>query len=247
MKKFHLLPSHYNNLNNVKMICDKPLTNHQIHEPFLNKSFFYVVCAPPGSGKSTLLFQMLTSKGENRIYYKVFKHILYVCPNNSRSTVKDNPLNDIGGENIFDELTSGVKDRIYEIKEEYDEKPEKNYNQLLIIDDCTHALKNNDILKMLAELANNRRHLKLSIIILSQYLTSIPASVRSQISACIIFKPANDKDLISIKNEFVNMSSEEFRLLCKFVFQNKHDHLFINRENNNIYKNFQRIIFDDEK
>ena len=99
---------------------------------------------------------------------------------------------------------------------------------------------------MLAELSNNRRHLSLSIIILTQYLTSIPASVRSQISCAIVFKPANNKDLEKIKTEFVNMSNEDFRLLCKFVFQNKHDHLFVNRENNNLYNNLQIIIFKDE-
>ena len=244
--KFQLLPSNYEKLNNIKMMCDVPLTSREIKEPFLNKSFFYIICAPPGSGKTTFLFSMLTTKGKNKIYYRVFKNIIYCCPKNSMSTVKDNPLSDIGDENTFNELSGKVKDRIYQIKEEYDKKPDKHYNQLLIIDDCTHSLKDNDIANMLAELSNNRRHLSLSIIILTQYLTSIPASVRSQISCASVFKPANNKDLEKIKTEFVNMSNEDFILLCKFVFETKHDHLFINRENNNLYKNLQRIILSDE-
>ena len=244
--KFQLLPSNYTKLTNIKMVCDVPLTKREIKEPFLNKSFFYLICAPPGSGKTTFLFSMLTTKGKNKIYNKVFKSIVYVAPLNSQSTVKDNPLSDIGDENIFNELSEKVKDRVYKIKEEYDDKPDKHYNQLLIIDDCTHSLKDNDIANMLEELSNNRRHLSLSIIILTQYLVSIPASVRSQISCAIVFKPANNKDLEKIKTEFVNMSNEDFRLLCNFVFENKHDHLFINRENNNLYKNLQRIVFKDE-
>ena len=245
--KFELLPSNYENLNNIKMICDVPLTSRPIMEPFLNKSFTYVICAPPGSGKTTFLFSMLTTKGKNKIYYRVFKNIIYCCPNNSRSTVKDNPLADLEDDNIFDTLSNKVKERIYAIKAEYMKTPDKHYNQLLIIDDCTHSLKDNDIENMLAELSNNRRHLNLSIIILTQYLTSIPASVRSQISCAIVFKPANNKDLEKIKTEFVNMGTEDFRLLCNFVFQTKHDHLFINRENNNLYKNLQRIVLKDDK
>ena len=234
--KFQLLPSNYTKLTNIKMVCDVPLTKREIKEPFLNKSFFYLICAPPGSGKSTFLFQILTTTGKNKIYNKVFKNILYVAPLNSQSTVKDNPLSDIGDENIFNELSEKVKDRVYKIKEEYDDKPDKHYNQLLIIDDCTHSL-NDWFVKKLP---------KIEIIILTQYLVSIPASVRSQISCAIVFKPANNKDLEKIKTEFVNMSNEDFRLLCNFVFENKHDHLFINRENNNLYKNLQRIVFKDE-
>ena len=66
-------------------------------------------------------------------------------------------------------------EKALKIKEEYDDKLDKHYNQLLIIDDCTHSLKDNDIANMLEELSNNRRHLSLSIIILTQYLVSIPA------------------------------------------------------------------------
>ena len=73
--KFQLLPSNYEKLNNIKMVCDIPLTTREIKEPFLNKSFTYVICAPPGSGKTTFLFSMLTTKGKNKIYYRVFKNM----------------------------------------------------------------------------------------------------------------------------------------------------------------------------
>lgn len=241
-EKFELLPSNYEKLNLVKMGCDVPLTKREIKEPFLNKSFFYIIVGPPASGKSTFLFQMLTTRGKDKIYYRVFKNILYACPPNSRGTVSNNPLNDLESEMIFDKLSEDVRLRVIANKEQYDKTPDKNYNQLLIIDDCTASLKNNDVQKMLEELAFNRRHLKLSIILLTQYLVSIPACIRSQVSCAIVFKPANDKDLIKLKEEFVNMSSEDFRLLCKFVFENKHQYLFINRENNALYKNLRRII-----
>lgn len=236
--KYKLEPSNYD-LKTVKMTCDEPLTKREIKPPFLNQSFFFILCGPPASGKSTLLLQMLSTRGKNKIYYRVFKHILYVCPENSRSSVENNPLGDL--ETIYDELTSDVADKIEENKEEYS-KAEKDYKQLLIIDDCSAFLKNNENIKMLNKLSMNRRHLSLSIILLVQYIYNIPKSVRHQVNVIIIFKPANNEDLEVIRKEFVNMKKDEFLQLSKFVFQNKHDHLFINISNNTLYKNLQKII-----
>lgn len=238
--KFKLENSNYGELNNVKMSCDTKLTKREIKEPFLNKSFFYIISAPPGSGKTTLLFQMLSTKGQNKIYYRVFKNILYVCPQNSRGSIENNPLSDL--ETIYDELTEDVKDQIILNKENYDAS-EKDYNQLLIIDDCSAFLKNSENIKMLNELSMNRRHLRLSIILLVQYIYNIPKSVRHQASALIIFKPANNDDLEILRKEFIGfLKKNEFFELSKFVFQSKHDHLFVDVGNNALYKNLQKII-----
>ena len=242
--KFELEPSNYNNLNCVKLSCDVPLTKRIIKEPFLNKSFFYLICGSPGSGKSTLMFSLLTTKGKDKIYYKVFKNILYVCPKNSRASVKDNPMDELDADSQFDNLSMGVQDKIIDNKKMYDENKEKHYNQLLIIDDCSAFLKDNDNIKMLNELSMNRRHLNLSIICLVQYLRLVPFSVRCQISCAIIFKPANNEDLDIIRKEFINMNKKDFSLLADYVFKEKHDNMFINKENNSLYKNLQKIIIN---
>ena len=60
--------------------------------------------------------------------------------------------------------------KVKAIREEFDEldiKKKRPRNQLLILDDITASLKNNDVMKMLIELSTNRRHLKLSIILLT--------------------------------------------------------------------------------
>lgn len=242
MNKYKLEPSNYEKLTNIKMICDHPLTKREIKEPFFNKSFFYIISAPPGSGKTTLLFQMLSTKGKNKIYYRVFKNILYVCPPSSRGSIKDNPLADL--DTIYDELSPIVMEKIKDNKKSYDEA-NKDYCQLLIIDDCSAFLKDNENMKLLSELSKNRRHLSLSIILLVQYIYDIPRSVRNQLSALIIFKPANNNDLEVLRKEFINMKKDDFIELVNFVFENKHDHLFINKENNSLYKNLQKIILSD--
>ena len=237
-KKFDLLPSNYNNLSIVKMKCDKKLTNRKsLKEPFFNKSFFYLICGKPGSGKTTFLFQLL-----NNPYKKVFKNIIYICPKNSRGSIKDNPLEDLPEDSLYDSLSLEVQDKIIDNKTTYDKTPEKNYNQLLIIDDCSAFLKDNSNIKMLNELSMNRRHLNLSIILLVQYLVNVPSSVRSQISAVILFKPSNNKDYQTLKKEFINMDNKDFIEFINFVFKDNHDNLFINMETTEFYKNLQKLL-----
>lgn len=244
-KKFELSPSNYDNLNKVVLGCDKPLTKREIKEPFLNKSFFYLIVGKAGSGKSTFLFSLLTTKGKDTIYRRVFKNILYVCPPNSRSSIKDNPLADLDADHLFDNLNVEVQDKIIDNKADYEKTPDKHYNQLLIIDDCSAFLKDKHNIQMLNELSMNRRHLNLSIILLVQYLVLVPSSVRSQISCVTLFKPSNNKDYDTLRKEFIgNMDKNEFTQFIKFVFKDKHDNLFMNMENNTYYKNLQKILIN---
>jgi hypothetical protein len=243
-KSFELEPSLYEKLNVVKLGCDQPLTTkHEIRKPFQNCNFFYAIIGAPGSGKTTFMFSLLTTKSKkDRVYYKVFKDIIYVCPKNSRSSVKDNPLEDL--ETVYDELSNDITDKIIDNKKLYDEKKDKNYQQLLIIDDCSSDLKQLQNINLLSQLSKNRRHLNLSIVLLVQYLRDIPRSIRSQPSAVIIFKPANGLDFDIIRKEFINMPNTEFMELMDFVFKEKHDQLFIDRNNNDLFKNLQRIIIN---
>ncbi len=243
-KKYELEKSKYENLNKIQLGCDKPLTTKKIYPPFKNCSFFYIIIGKPGSGKTTFLFSLLTTKGKNSIYRKVFKNIIYVCPKNSRDSIKNNPLADLDSECLFDTLNDNVRNKIIDNKSIYDETPEKNYNQLLIIDDCTAILKNNNVAQMLNELAMNRRHLNLSIVLLVQYIVSAPACLRSQYSGIIIFKPPK-KDYERINQEFLNMKKNDMIGFFDFVFQNKHDQLFIDTDNEAFYKNLQKININE--
>jgi GTPase SAR1 family protein len=243
-KSFELEPSLYEKLNVVKLGCDQPLTTkHEIRKPFQNSNFFYAIVGAPGSGKSTFMFSMLTTKSKaDRIYYRVFKDILYCCPTNSQMSVKDNPLSSL--ETVYDKLSNDIKDKIIDNKKQYDEDKDKNYQQLLIIDDCSSDLKQLQNINLLSELSKNRRHLNLSLIILVQYLRDLPRSIRSQPSAVIIFKPANGLDYDIIRKEFINMPNVQFMELMDFVFKEKHDQLFIDRNNNDLFKNLMRIIIN---
>jgi GTPase SAR1 family protein len=263
---FQLEPPNYN-FDPVKFNVDDSLGDH-IKEPFPSKSFFWVICGKPGSGKTSLLVNALTGKNENRVYRKVFDKILLVMPSNSRASLKKSPFEDLPEDQQFETFDQRVVDRIMMIRKEFDDKPvvektnttfdnrlqpdvvpesppkpkkKKNKNILLILDDITAYLKDDP--HLLIELSTNRRHLKLSICLLVQFLRSIPRVVRFQITDITIFKPANELDAKVIEEEFINMAKGEFNELKRAVWESKHDFLFINKDSESYYKNLQKIHF----
>ncbi len=243
-KTFELEPSLYDKLTNVKLGCDRPLTHREIKPPFQNCNFFYSIIGSPGSGKTSFLFSLLTTKSKtNRIYYKVFKDIIYVCPKNSRDSVLNNPLEDL--ETVFEQLDESVKDAIIDNKKKYEDEYDENYQQLLIIDDCSSDLKKIQNINLLSELSKNRRHMNLSIILLVQYLRDIPRSIRSQNTLVVVFKPANNLDFETLRKEFINLPTEIFNNLMRFIFVNRHDNLIVDKTNETYYKNLQKIIINE--
>ena len=123
--KFTLLPSNYKSIHKTKMKCDGPLTTKRtILPPFINeRGFFMIIVGKPKSGKTTFAFDMLVNKD---IYKKVFKNILFVCPQNSRDSIDSNPLIDLDNEFLFDELNDDVKAQVKKNKDVYTETPEKH-------------------------------------------------------------------------------------------------------------------------
>lgn len=239
---FSLEDSNYN-LEPVKFNVDGSLGDH-IMEPFPNHSFFWLICGKAGSGKTSLLINTLKNKGANRVYNRVYDKITLVMPKNSRASIKDNPLDDLPSDQVFEEFDENVIEKVKENREEFDKidmKKKRGRNQLLILDDITASLKNNDVMKMLIELATNRRHLKLSIILLVQFLRAVPRPVRFQVTNVVFFKPSNNLDSKIIEEEYVNMKPDEFKALTKFVFQDSHDFLFIDKNNEKLYKNLNKI------
>jgi hypothetical protein len=202
----------------------------------------------PGSGKSTMMLNSIIAKGKNRVYRNVFNQVLLCMPSNSRASIKDNPFDDLDAANSFTEFNDSILDRVRDIRQNFDElaardmkkgKKPKQRNQLLIIDDCTAFLKDNP--RTLIELTTNRRHLKLSIILLVQFLRAIPKPVRFFVTNLSMFKPSNELDTKILQEEFINLKKEDFNELKRLVWKNQHDCLTIDKNTDTYYKNYQKI------
>ena len=240
---FELDNANYN-FKKVDFNVDGLLGEH-IKPPFPNQSFFWLIVGKAGSGKTSLMINALKSKKENRVYRKVFDKILLVMPNNSRKSIKNNPLDDLPEDQQFENMGPDVIQKIESIREEFDEedkKKKRSRNQLLILDDITAYLKDKENIKSLIELATNRRHLKLSIILLVQFLKAVPRPVRFQVTHLSFFKPSNNLDSKIVQEEYINLENDKFQELTRFVFVDSHDFLFIDKNNETYYKNLQKII-----
>jgi hypothetical protein len=244
---FELEDANYQ-LEPVKFNVDDILGDH-IKEPFPNQSFFWLIVGKAGSGKTSLLINSLNMKKENRVYRKVFDKILLVMPSNSRKSLKNNPLDDLPEDQVFENMGDDVINKVKEIREEFDEldkKKKRSRRQLLILDDITAYLKDKNNMKSLIELATNRRHLKLSIILLVQFIRAVPRPVRFQVTNVTFFKPSNEIDVKIIQEEFVNLKKDVFDNLKRLVFQNSHDFLMVDKNNEVYYKNLQKIKFSND-
>ena len=223
--------------------CDKPLVKRDI-EPFENKSFFSVYVGCAGSSKTSTMISSLTNK---KIYRKAFGNIYIVMPRTSRSSLKKDPFQFLKRNHLYDDLTL---DNLLEIHEELSEQSEDDDgelpNSLLVIDDMTQYLKDYHIQKTLNNLVLNRRHLRLSILMIVQYWNSIPLSLRKNVSSVVLCnKPSNKAEFDSITDEILHGDKNKAKAVVEYAFKKKYDKLFITCEPLTFSRNMNKLIISE--
>ena len=233
------------NLQIPEFTCDGSLAPHLDEYEMLkclNGFRFTGLIGKPGSGKTSLMMSLLTGKKEKRVFRKVFNHVILVMPTHSRNSLKKNIFEKHNPEKMFDDLNLNSISQIYDqLTKASDEKE----TTLLILDDVGASLKNFSILNTLQKIIYNRRHLKVSIFVLLQNFTSIPLSVRKLFNNVIMFKPAK-KEFETLFDELFEQHKDKTLDIMKFAFQKPHDYLFLNVDNQRMFKDFDEIILDDE-
>jgi len=219
------------------MLCDNPI-HSQIRDPLPNTAHFMALCGAAGSGKTSLEMSMLT---HDEMYHKVFSHIFVVMPPNSRASLKGDPFKDHPKEKLFDELTYEVLEFVLAFCEV---ASRENQHSVLILDDCAAELKNSNIQKILKQLIFNRRHLKLSIHIMTQSYNAMPLSIRKNISHCVCFKPRNRKELEALFSELVFLDKKDQLKLFQHIFDVQYNFMFVNTALNKFYKNFNELALE---
>lgn len=203
-------------------------------EPWcLNIPFVKYISAPRGSGKTYLLINLLI---HDKLYKNKFDKIYFFCPSfysDSKYSVIDIPSNQV----------------FTEYKEEYIEKiiQDKKIETeiLLIFDDCItqDSFKKNTSSNILNTIAVNGRHMHISMIITSQKCTGSSSYIRSQADGVIVFKSRSlaEIDALYNDNSIGTLNSKEFRNLIDYCTNDKYGFLYINYQQNTIYKNFKQI------
>ena len=162
--------------------------------------FNMLIVGMTGSGKTQFLLDMLEIE-----YNRVFDYIVIVCPTINWNTTYLNwsHLNDHG---IFkvpcsQEMINHVLQAVSTIF--------RGTNTLIIVDDCASSQAVKQRVSELVRLAFSARHYNLSVIVLTQQLSSVAKPFRENIRRLVTFYNPSRKDMKVITDDYLNGVPQE--------------------------------------
>jgi hypothetical protein len=234
---FELIENKKPPLKTCVMLCDeklhKKLDEYELTK-YLNCHSTNLLIGKPKSGKTSLLYSLFQNQ---KLLKKCFHNIFLFQPSQSRASMKDKLFDKIPDDQKYEELTyenlNGVMDVI--------KAEDRKYNNCILIDDMTAYLKNKDVMQLFKNLIWNRRHLRTSIYFLTQSWYSIPREIRRVFSNLFIFKTSKE-EFENIGEELFEISRDDIIHLRKFVYDKPYEFLFVNIDNQEYYKGWDKII-----
>jgi hypothetical protein len=187
-------------------------------------------------GKTSTLISILSQKGDDRIYHKVFDKVYVVMPSQSRASLKKNIFEKHHSSRLFDDLTIENLEKIYR---EVEKNSTDGKTSFVIFDDVTSQLKNKEIQFFLKRMSYNRRHLKLVQFFLIQSWIAVPLTIRKLFSNLIIFKPAK-LEWMKIVEETIEQD-DDIALALLDLYDDPHDYIFVNVTDQKMYLNQDEI------
>ena len=162
--------------------------------------FNMLIVGMTGSGKTQFLLNMLETE-----YNRVFDYIIIVCPTIEWNTTYINwrHLSDHGVIQIpcSQEMINHVLQAVSTIF--------RGTNTLIIVDDCAASRAVKKRVSELVRLAFSARHYNLSVIVLTQQLSSVAKPFRENISRLVTFYNPSRKDMKVITDDYLNGVPQE--------------------------------------
>ncbi|CAB3977551.1 Hypothetical predicted protein [Paramuricea clavata] len=166
-----------------------------------------------GSGKTKFLLDMLETG-----YNRVFDYIIIVCPTIEWNTTYINwsHLSDHGvieipcSQEMIDHVLKAVSTIFRET------------NNLIIVDDCAASQAVKKRFSKLVRLAFSARHYNLSVIVLTQKLSSVAKPFRENISRLVTFYNPSRKDMKVITDDYlIGVPQEKIEEMTKILRDEK--------------------------
>mgnify|MGYP003664628795 FL=1 len=248
------IPNEELSVTKIQMNCDQRITDSKcrsVAAPLMQTSHFYIISGASGSGKSNLIVNLLKSNKttkdnkHKKSYRNMFNNIILVSP--SAHTIKDSPLENISDDQKFDSLS----DEVFELVDLMtDDAIDDNTQTLLILDDVSSQLRLKDNEKKLNQLIKNRRHLNLSIWIVTHKVTDAPPSLRSNANLIFLFKPKTTREINTIQEEYMMMTKSRADELMNAAYKDRYDFLLIDtslRKGSEFrfFKNYNELVFEE--
>lgn len=225
-------------LKRAKMLCDfkldEKLDNYELTK-FLNCQSTNLMVGKPKSGKTSLLYSFFKSK---KLLNKVYENIYLFQPKHSRASMEDNIFCEIPEEQQFEELTG---ENIKIVNDMIENEASMNYSSCILIDDMTVYLKDPEVIKGLKKLIFDRRHLRCSIFFCCQTYKSVEKNIRKMFSNLFVFR-CSKQELEEIFEELVESHKKIVMDIAKLVYDKPHQFLFINTDEQRLFRGFDEII-----
>ena len=250
------IPNTELNVSKIAMNCDKAICDSKkrsVAKPLMSTSHFYVISGASGSGKSNLIINLLKStkttkdKKHKKSYRNMFDNIILTSP--SAHTVKDSPLENISDDQKFNSISEDMFDLVDSMTED---SVEDDKHTLLILDDVSSQLRLKENEKQLTQLVKNRRHLNLSIWIVTHKVTDAPPALRSNANLLFIFKGKTNKEIETIQSEYMLMPKKEADELMRAAYKDRYDFMLIDTSLRSgsdfiFFRNFNQLKFEKDK
>jgi thymidine kinase len=220
-----------------EFLCDRVISDKTL-DPLPKTAFFGLISGPAGSGKTTLMINMLTRRD---MYKKAYDNVFLIMPSHSLASIKDRSFRqhmERSPEHYFEDLDF---DTLEHVRMMTQDAAEDGQNSILVMDDVTASLKNREIQTLLKKLIWNRRHLRLSVIILAQAYIALPPSIRKSISHCWMYKPVNKREIVNVFDELMFLDRKTADALLRFVYRGPHDLLYAITATQTFHRNFDEI------